>query len=110
MLLQDDAHIFCTEAQIEAEVRGVLEFLAHAYGIFGFEFDLELSTRPEKYLGELATWDKAEAFMAKALDSFGKKWQVGATASRGPQLRGESRHRETEGHVRMVIDEGQVMT
>jgi threonyl-tRNA synthetase len=74
--LQDDAHIFCTESQIGDEVKGVLDFLAYAYGIFGFEFDLELSTRPEKYLGELATWDKAEKLMAGALDSFGRKWQV----------------------------------
>lgn len=74
--MQDDAHIFCTESQIGDEVKGVLDFLAYAYGIFGFEFDLELSTRPEKYLGELATWDKAEKLMAGALDSFGRKWQV----------------------------------
>jgi threonyl-tRNA synthetase len=85
---QDDAHIFCTESQIGDEVKGVLDFLAYAYGIFGFEFDLELSTRPEKYLGELATWDKAEKLMAGALDSFGRKWQIneGDGAFYGPKI------------------------
>jgi hypothetical protein len=57
---QDDAHIFCTPEQIEQEITGALDFLRHIYTLFGFEFTLNLSTRPEKYLGEIATWDLAE--------------------------------------------------
>merc|ERR1719197_677590 len=49
---QDDAHIFCRMDQVQAEVEGVLDFLEHVYGIFGFEFELELSTRnPETMIG-----------------------------------------------------------
>ncbi|KAA8527336.1 hypothetical protein F0562_034949 [Nyssa sinensis] len=73
---QDDAHIFCRESQIKDQVRGVLEFISYAYKIFRFNFDLKLSTRPEKYLGELATWEKAEAALTEALNEFGKPWQI----------------------------------
>jgi threonyl-tRNA synthetase len=58
---QDDAHQFVTEDQIMEEVMGNLDFLDHVYGIFGFTFELELSTRPESRLGDDALWDKAEA-------------------------------------------------
>eukprot|EP00271_Cylindrocystis_brebissonii_P011536 TRINITY_DN29384_c0_g1_i1.p1 TRINITY_DN29384_c0_g1~~TRINITY_DN29384_c0_g1_i1.p1 ORF type:complete len:771 (-),score=164.35 TRINITY_DN29384_c0_g1_i1:568-2880(-) len=73
---QDDAHIFCEESQIEQEVLGCLDFLAEAYGIFGFTFALVLSTRPEKFLGEVSVWDRAEAALSKALDTFGKPWEI----------------------------------
>ncbi|KAM4109910.1 hypothetical protein ACJW30_03G155100 [Castanea mollissima] len=85
---QDDAHIFCRESQIKGEVRGVLEFIKYVYGIFGFTFDLKLSTRPEKYLGDLATWEKAETALGEALDEFGKPWQKneGDGAFYGPKI------------------------
>uniref|UniRef100_A0A2N9GPI6 threonine--tRNA ligase n=1 Tax=Fagus sylvatica TaxID=28930 RepID=A0A2N9GPI6_FAGSY len=85
---QDDAHIFCRESQIKDEVRGVLEFIKYVYDVFGFTFDLKLSTRPEKYLGDLATWEKAEAALAEALDEFGKPWQnnEGDGAFYGPKI------------------------
>ncbi|KAM6562154.1 hypothetical protein CsatB_022152 [Cannabis sativa] len=85
---QDDAHIFCRESQIKEEVRGVLEFIKYCYNIFGFTFDLKLSTRPEKYLGELATWEKAEAALTEALNEFGKPWQIdeGDGAFYGPKI------------------------
>lgn len=85
---QDDAHIFCRESQIKDEVRGVLEFIKHVYNIFGFTFDLKLSTRPEKYLGELATWEKAEAALSEALDESGRPWQIneGDGAFYGPKI------------------------
>ncbi|KAA8494094.1 Threonine--tRNA ligase, cytoplasmic [Porphyridium purpureum] len=71
---QDDAHIFCTQEQVAEEVVGCLEFLKFVYGKFGFTFELHLSTRPEKYLGELEMWDRAEAQLAQALEQFtGKK-------------------------------------
>ncbi|MBS2599920.1 threonine--tRNA ligase, partial [Salmonella enterica subsp. enterica serovar Typhimurium] len=73
---QDDAHIFCMEKQIKDEVMSVLEFIDYAYKIFGFTYELKLSTRPEKYLGNLATWEKAEEALKAALDEFGKTWQI----------------------------------
>ena len=57
---QDDAHIFCAPEHIKDEMLGCLKFLQHIYGIFGFTFQLNLSTRPEKYLGDIAVWDDAE--------------------------------------------------
>ncbi|KAI3763563.1 hypothetical protein L2E82_13497 [Cichorium intybus] len=85
---QDDAHIFCRESQIKDEVKSVLEFINYAYDIFGFTFELKLSTRPEKYLGDLETWDKAEAALAEALNEFGKPWQINEAdgAFYGPKI------------------------
>lgn len=57
---QDDAHIFCRIDQVEEEIKGCLDFLRHVYDIFGFSFKLFLSTRPEKYLGDLELWNTAE--------------------------------------------------
>jgi threonyl-tRNA synthetase len=85
---QDDAHIFCTQDQISQEIQAALEFMSSVYGIFGFEFTLELSTRPENFLGELAVWDKAEASLKEALDKFGKGWKLnpGDGAFYGPKI------------------------
>jgi threonyl-tRNA synthetase len=47
--------------QIGEEINALFDFMQHTYGLFGFEFSLELSTRPEKYLGSMETWDAAEA-------------------------------------------------
>ena len=82
--VQDDAHIFCREVsfcsdstcvalenlfatslilvqdQIEEEVAGVLDLLQHTYGVFQFKFELQLSTRPKKFLGQIEMWDRAE--------------------------------------------------
>uniref|UniRef100_A0A8C7G0Z9 threonine--tRNA ligase n=1 Tax=Oncorhynchus kisutch TaxID=8019 RepID=A0A8C7G0Z9_ONCKI len=57
---QDDAHIFCTMEQIESEMKGCLDFLRCVYDVFGFSFQLHLSTRPEKYLGDITVWNQAE--------------------------------------------------
>ena len=57
---QDDAHIFCTEDQLKDEIKKCLQFVDYVYNIFGFKYYLALSTRPEKYTGELKTWDRAE--------------------------------------------------
>ncbi|KAJ2471050.1 threonyl-tRNA synthetase [Coemansia sp. RSA 2322] len=73
---QDDAHIFCTQEQVGAEIKGALDFLRDVYGVFGFSFDLKLSTRPEKYLGEIEVWDRAEAQLEQALNAFGSKWEL----------------------------------
>lgn len=64
---QDDAHIFCAAEQIKDEIKGALEFLKHVYEIFGFTFNLVLSTRPEKYLGDIEMWNQAEKVSALIL-------------------------------------------
>jgi len=65
-----------------------LDFLDHIYGLFGFKFELELSTRPEKRIGEEALWDKAEAALEKALNKFGKPWKLNPAdgAFYGPKI------------------------
>ncbi|XP_047324109.1 threonine--tRNA ligase, mitochondrial 1-like [Impatiens glandulifera] len=85
---QDDAHIFCMESQVKGEVRNVLEFISHVYKIFGFTFDLKLSTRPEKSMGDKETWDKAEAALSEALNESGKPWEIneGDGAFYGPKI------------------------
>ncbi|KAK6242053.1 Aminoacyl-tRNA synthetase [Theobroma cacao] len=85
---QDDAHIFCRESQIKKEVKDVLEFIDYAYSVFGFTYELKLSTRPEKYLGDLATWERAEAALTEALNESGKPWQIneGDGAFYGPKI------------------------
>ena len=57
---QDDAHIFCTEEQVQEEVRGCLEFAFATYELFDFDVRLELSTRPEQRIGDDELWDRAE--------------------------------------------------
>ena len=85
---QDDAHIFCAPEQIQDEILGQLEFLEYVYSIFGFEYELFLSTRPEKALGEVELWDQAEKALAAALDKFGKPWKInpGDGAFYGPKI------------------------
>jgi len=85
---QDDAHIFCRENQIEQEVGGALDFLTFVYSKFGFQFSIALSTRPEKYLGELEQWDRAEKALAGCLDASGHKWKLnpGDGAFYGPKI------------------------
>jgi threonyl-tRNA synthetase len=68
---QDDAHIFCREDQIVEEIEGLFDFIREVYGLLGFTFKLNLSTRnPEKFMGELSEWDRAEASLKQALDGF----------------------------------------
>ncbi|KAI8370356.1 uncharacterized protein BYT42DRAFT_502441 [Radiomyces spectabilis] len=89
---QDDAHIFCREDQIEDEMTNCFDFLNHIYGIFGFDFHLKLSTRPENFLGEISVWDKAEKKLQDALEKFAQKqgitWEInpGDGAFYGPKI------------------------
>jgi threonyl-tRNA synthetase len=85
---QDDAHIFCMPDQVKSEMRSCLDFLKHVYGIFGFKFFLKLSTRPEKYLGDIAVWDHAEKQLQECLDEFGQEWEInpGDGAFYGPKV------------------------
>lgn len=73
---QDDAHIFCRNDQVEEEIRSCIGFLESVYNIFGFTFTMRLSTRPEKFLGEIAVWDEAERQLTEALNASGHKWEL----------------------------------
>ncbi len=86
---QDDAHIFCTEDQIQAEVSAFIDLLFRVYADFGFDQVLiKLSTRPEKRVGSDEIWDKAERSLAEALDAKGLSWtlQPGEGAFYGPKI------------------------
>ncbi|KAM4576835.1 threonine--tRNA ligase 1, cytoplasmic [Odontesthes bonariensis] len=85
---QDDAHIFCSMDQIEDEIKGCLDFLRTVYDVFGFTFKLNLSTRPEKFLGEPEIWDQAEKQLENSLNEFGEKWVLnpGDGAFYGPKI------------------------
>jgi threonyl-tRNA synthetase len=66
---QDDAHIICTPDQLQGEIRGVLNFVADVMGIFGFPFEVEISTRPEKSIGSDADWERATQALVQALQA-----------------------------------------
>lgn len=88
---QDDAHIFCTEEQIQAEVSQFIDLLFQVYARFGFAQDMamvRLSTRPEKRVGADEVWDKAEQALASALDAKGLDWKLlpGEGAFYGPKI------------------------
>uniref|UniRef100_A0A8B9KFF3 threonine--tRNA ligase n=1 Tax=Astyanax mexicanus TaxID=7994 RepID=A0A8B9KFF3_ASTMX len=86
---QDDAHIFCTMEQIESEMKGCLDFLRCVYDVFGFSFQLHLSTRPEKFLGDIAVWNQAEKVqLENSLNEFGEPWKLnpGDGAFYGPKV------------------------
>lgn len=85
---QDDAHIFCSRDQIKEEIEGCLGFLQDIYGIFGFEFSLELSTRPETFIGSEEVWDEAELKLGEALNNYGRAWSLnkGDGAFYGPKI------------------------
>jgi len=85
----DDAHIFCSPEQIEQEIGRVLEFSLFILRSFGFEeYEVYLSTRPEKYVGELERWEQAQEALRRALDKEGLPYEVdeGAGAFYGPKI------------------------
>jgi len=87
--VQDDAHIFCTEDQIQAEVSAFIDLLLKVYKDFGFdEVGIKLSTRPEKRVGADETWDKAEAALEASLRAKGLAFdlQPGEGAFYGPKI------------------------
>jgi len=73
---QDDAHIFCTDDQILNEIMTQLKMLDYIYGVFNFKYKLLLSTRPDKYLGKIELWNKAENSLKQALTNFGKEFEI----------------------------------
>ena len=85
---QDDAHIFCTEEQVQKEVTGCLEFAFATYRLFDFDVRLELSTRPEQRVGTDEMWDRAEQKLASALEAQGLAYELnpGDGAFYGPKI------------------------
>ncbi len=86
---QDDAHIFCREDQIQQEVNAILDLMTEVLGTFGFtDFEVNLSTRPPKFVGDVAVWDKAEAALKSVLEKRFPKYVVdeGGGAFYGPKI------------------------
>lgn len=73
---QDDAHIFCTRDQIESEIVHTLDFIKYVYNIFGFNFDVALSTRPDEFMGDVDIWQQAETILENVLNSSGLTWSI----------------------------------
>ncbi len=85
---QDDAHIFMLPEQIKDEIKGVVRLIDKIYKTFGFSYHLELSTRPEKFLGEISMWDEAEAKLKAALEELDLPFIIneGDGAFYGPKI------------------------
>ncbi len=90
MFRQDDAHNFITEDQIGSEIKDIIEIAKYLYGIFGLDFELTLSTRPDDFMGDIELWNKAEANLREVLDELcGKnKYRIneGDGAFYGPKI------------------------
>ncbi|NXT61173.1 SYTC protein, partial [Chaetops frenatus] len=85
---QDDAHIFCTLEQLESEIDSSLDFIRTVYAVLGFSFRLALATRPDGFLGDPETWDRAEQQLERSLQNFGQPWELspGDGAFYGPKI------------------------
>ena len=86
---QDDAHIFLRQDQLHTEIVAIIEFVQDVMKIFGFEFEMEISTRPEeKFIGTIETWDKAEKVLKEVLDAQGLPYDIneGDGAFYGPKI------------------------
>ncbi len=85
---QDDAHILCTPEQVESEILGVLDFVFEVMAIFGFDYEVELSTRPEKSIGSERDWDLATTALSNALKARDLPYKVcaGEGAFYGPKI------------------------
>jgi threonyl-tRNA synthetase len=85
---QDDAHILCMPEQLDAEIKGVLKFVQEVMGIFGFEYEMELSTRPEKSIGTDEAWELATNALHSALKDSGREFEIneGDGAFYGPKI------------------------
>ena len=85
---QDDAHILCTPDQLNDEIKGILDFVIDVMGIFGFDFEMEISTRPESSIGSDEDWERATGALMKALDEKGFQYHIceGEGAFYGPKI------------------------
>lgn len=85
---QDDAHIYCTPDQIGTELKGIMDLNRYVYGVFGFKFSVELSTRPDDFMGEESLWELAENKLKEALEETGTPYRLnpGDGAFYGPKI------------------------
>ncbi|WP_375200655.1 threonine--tRNA ligase [Bacillus sp. RS11] len=85
---QDDAHIFVTPQQIEDEITLALKIIDEVYQVFGFHYDIELSTRPDNYMGDIELWNQAEAALENVLQNLGFPYTIneGDGAFYGPKI------------------------
>ncbi|MEM0951042.1 MAG: threonine--tRNA ligase [Cyanobacteria bacterium P01_H01_bin.74] len=85
---QDDAHLFCRLDQIQSEIVDVIRFVDDTLKLFDMAFEVELSTRPEKYVGDIVVWDQAEAALKAALEEYGQHYAVNEAdgAFYGPKI------------------------
>jgi len=85
---QDDAHILCTPEQLDGEIKGVLDFVRDMMAIFKFNYDLEISTKPEKSIGSEEDWDRATRALISAMEDTGMPYQIneGDGAFYGPKI------------------------
>lgn len=85
---QDDAHIFCTKEQLNDEIIGVLDFVKYAMDIFNFDYEMEISTRPEKSIGTDEDWQNATDALINALENTKRPYQIneGDGAFYGPKI------------------------
>lgn len=88
MFSQDDAHIFLSEDQVDQEYRNILEIVEKFYKKFDLEYSFRLSTRPDKFMGDKKTWDKAGGILKQILEKSGKKYVIkeGDGAFYGPKI------------------------
>ncbi len=85
---QDDAHVFCTEKQLKNEIKDLIDFMDVVYKTFNFEYSIELSTKPEKAMGDSKVWNMAEKTLKDVLDKMKKEYKVneGDGAFYGPKI------------------------
>ncbi len=85
---QDDAHVYCLPSQVEDEVFKMIDLADYLYSTFGFKYAVELSTRPDDFMGEIETWDIAEAALKSALEKRGIEYTIneGDGAFYGPKI------------------------
>ena len=85
---QDDAHLYCSEEQIADEVKGIIDLAKYIYGVFGFQFNVELSTRPDSFMGDPAMWELAEKQLQEVLEETGTPYVInpGDGAFYGPKI------------------------
>lgn len=85
---QDDAHIFVRPDQIQEEIKRVIDFISRVYQVFGFEYTIELSTRPEDSMGSEELWEQAESSLQQVLDQLGLPYRIneGDGAFYGPKI------------------------
>ncbi|MBQ2872119.1 threonine--tRNA ligase [bacterium] len=85
---QDDAHVFCTPEQLVDEINHIIDFVSDTMKIFNMDFEVELSTRPESFVGDIKNWEIAEAGLKEAMDKYGMKYEIneGDGAFYGPKI------------------------